>query len=74
MDLLTIDHGKVEVSFGATGEPTLPPLWVGVRTGAAYLNLRTGFACLQAYLTPTEALAFASMLIELAATAEEVDA
>jgi len=65
MDSLTIDHGKVEVRVGATGEPTLPPLWLGVRTGAAYL---------QAYLTPTEALAFASMLIELAATAEEVDA
>lgn len=65
MDSLTIDHGKVEVRIGSTDEPTLPPLWLSFRTGAAYL---------QTYLTPTEALAFASMLIELAATAEEVDA
>ena len=65
MDSLTIDHGKVEVRVGATGEPRLPPVLLSIRTGA--VNLQT-------YLTPTEALAFASMLIELAATAEEVDA
>ncbi len=65
MGSLTIDDGRVGIRVGATAAPTLPPVRLGVRTGAAYL---------QAYLTPTEALAFASMLIELAATAEEVDA
>lgn len=65
MGSLTIDDGRVSIRVGATAAPTLPPVQLGVRTGAAYL---------QAYLTPTEALAFASMLIELAATAEEVDA
>lgn len=65
MDSLTIDHGKVGVRVGATGEPTLPPLWLGIRTGAAYL---------QAYLTPTEARAFAALMTDIAATAEEVDA
>lgn len=56
MGSLTIDHGKVEVRVGATGVPTLPPVRLVIRTGAADL---------QTYLTAAQSREFAALMSDI---------